>query len=282
MSQKKELNIITFISLFFWIQICACAQEKHIRIIENSDTTCLNADTLPYVLPDSQCGISEEKAPKDTDYFLTRQCKEWDIGQTCPSDCPDSRIWPICTENPAETERHKYAGNPQTEKSLHLADSGFYRRYSKKLGIPLEGTENKKLLKSVAKWMGTPYLWGGCSDRGIDCSCLIKNIYAEVYGMDLNRTSLQLCSEDFRPVDTKNLKEGDIICFDMEKNGISHVGMYLKNNKFVHASLSKGVRISNLQKNYYQKRLVMAGRAVSSGEMKMAKLSIGELLIVNR
>jgi len=168
------------------------------------------------------------------------------------------------------------------KSSAELPDSQFYRHYSRKLGIELDGTENRKLIMAVAEWMGTPYLWGGCSQKGVDCSCLIKNIYEKVYGIELRRTSMMMCNADIVPVDEKKLREGDIICFGTKEDNISHVGLYLKDSRFVHASLSGGVRISSLERNYFKKRMLMVGRAIRPLQISIAKLSIGELVVVNR
>lgn len=171
---------------------------------------------------------------------------------------------------------------PADKKSGHLNEMDFYKQYSRKLGMELDGTENRKLIMAVAEWMGTPYLWGGCSKKGVDCSCLIRNIYEKVYGIALRRTSMSMCSQDIMPVAGDRLREGDIICFGAEENSISHVGLYLKDSKFVHASQSGGVRISSLERNYFKKRLIMAGRAIRPLQISIARLSIRELVVVNR
>ncbi|GBC60152.1 glycoside hydrolase [Desulfonema ishimotonii] len=153
--------------------------------------------------------------------------------------------------------------------------------YFRKMGIRLDGTENLRLLQAIAQWMGTPYQWGGCSPYGIDCSCLVKFIYETVYGISLHRTSVTMFENDLTPVPPEELREGDVLSFDTKGSGISHVGIYLKANRFVHASLSRGVMISSLDQSYFKKRFISGGRVVRHPAIRLASLSLGELVIVN-
>jgi len=150
----------------------------------------------------------------------------------------------------------------------------FYYEYSKKMGVKFKGNENKELLMAIDEWMGTPYLWGGCSEYGIDCSCLIKNIYKDVFDITLNRISFMIFENNVMPVDKEKLRTGDLLAFEMDEAGISHVGIYIKDNKFVHASLSKGVMISSLDNIYYKNRFIAGGRVMASQSIKIAKLSV--------
>jgi hypothetical protein len=151
----------------------------------------------------------------------------------------------------------------------NVGDTAFYAEYSKKLGIRLDGTENKRLLMAAVQWMGAPYKWGGCLKSGVDCSCLVKLIYKEVYGISLNRTTLNIINKDIFPVIKAQLKEGDIVSFKRnEDSRISHIGIYLKNNKFIHVSRTKGVMISDLGKRYYRTWFFSAGRTIKKADKK--------------
>ncbi len=143
---------------------------------------------------------------------------------------------------------------------LYGPDAQFYRHYSRKWGICLDGTENPQLITTVDRWLGTRYKYGGCSRRGVDCSCLVKSIYREVYGIELKRTSADIFHQDLTPINTRRLREGDILSFKTRGNRISHIGIYLKDGKFVHASQSKGVMINDIHEPYYRKRFYGAGR----------------------
>lgn len=140
-----------------------------------------------------------------------------------------------------------------------VTDMQFYSEYSKKLGIPLDGSENKVLIMKVSEWLGVPYKWGGYSKKGIDCSALVQLIYREVYGIKISRTAHTIFKNDIIPIGRRELQEGDVICFKMKGKRISHIGLYLKDNKFVHA-INRGVIISDITRRYYRKRFASGGR----------------------
>ena len=75
------------------------------------------------------------------------------------------------------------------------SNKDFYSYYSKKLGINLTGKEDKKLIKTVASWKGTPYKYGGTSKSGTDCSGFVGSVYREVYGKKLHRTSRDMIKD---------------------------------------------------------------------------------------
>jgi murein DD-endopeptidase / murein LD-carboxypeptidase len=154
---------------------------------------------------------------------------------------------------------------PSEDDVVDPADEKFYSKYSKKWGIYFKGTENKGLISAIAEWFGTPHKMGGCSKYGVDCSCFVKNIYKEVYGINLNRSSSGIYYNDLIPVKKEELKEGDIVCFKIRGRRISHIGIYLKNNKFVHSSRSKGVTISDLNQQYFKRRYFSGGRVLERG-----------------
>jgi lipoprotein Spr len=153
-----------------------------------------------------------------------------------------------------------------------------------RFGVSLDGSENYELLRAVADWMGAPYEWGGCSDLGVDCSCLVQTIYAEVFGLDINRTVRTMLKERLENVDISGLREGDLLFFDMKDQGmITHVGIYLKSGTFVHASSSRGVMINRLTQPFYRARLVKAARlGKPSRRVELAGVSLENLVVVQR
>ena len=117
------------------------------------------------------------------------------------------------------------------------------------------------LANEVDKVIGTPYLWGGTTKAGFDCSGFIQYIF-DKFKLDLPRTSNTQAKEG-TSVDQENLRAGDLVFFNTSGQGISHVGIFLGNNKFAHSSSSRGVTISNLSESYYKNRYVTARRVVS-------------------
>jgi len=140
-----------------------------------------------------------------------------------------------------------------------LASHDFYTIYSQKLGVNLSGKEDKELIKSMAEWKGTPYKYAASTKKGTDCSGFVSSIYNEVYGKNLQRSSYDMVKDvDF--VSKKNLKTGDILFFKINGNKISHVGIYIANNKFIHAATKTGVVVNDLDMEYYKKSFYKAGR----------------------
>jgi hypothetical protein len=150
------------------------------------------------------------------------------------------------------------------KQGLSAEDRAFYSTYSKKFGIRFTGTENKRLIKAIDGWMGVPYRLGGCSKSGIDCSCFVQAIYADVYGIALRRSSSEMFG-DVRTVAAKELKEGDLLFLKKPGKKISHVGIYLKDKRFVHVTTAGGVVISSLHEGYYRKYFHAGGRVAQNG-----------------
>ena len=106
------------------------------------------------------------------------------------------------------------------------------------------------VIATAKKYIGVPYLWGGSTPSGFDCSGFVQYVF-KAHGLSLNRT----CETQYKHgsyVSKNNLKPGDLVFFqNTYKAGISHVGIYIGDGKFIHASSSKGVVISNLSSSYY-------------------------------
>jgi lipoprotein Spr len=132
-------------------------------------------------------------------------------------------------------------------------------KYAMMLDVPVEELTNIPLLEDIENWWGTRYCLGGSTQSCIDCSAFTQIIMHDIYFIQLPRTA----EEQFNtadPINYKDLKEGDLVFFQTTGRTISHVGVYLANNKFAHASVSSGVMISDLNEDYWKKRLRAAGR----------------------
>ena len=128
-----------------------------------------------------------------------------------------------------------------------------------KTGIVLTDKDNKALYAAIDAWYGTPYQYGGCSTSGVDCSCFVGNVFKTVYGVSLNRIASDI-QKDVFPIGRKNLREGDIVFFVNSNKKVSHVGIYLKDNLFVHSSTSSGVIVSSLENSYWDQHFYKGGR----------------------
>jgi len=135
-------------------------------------------------------------------------------------------------------------------------------KYSVLLNTPAEEVKNTKMFGFIDDWYGTPYRLGGTTKKGVDCSAFSQFLFASVYGINIPRTAREQYSLTSR-ISRTQLKEGDLIFFNT-RGGVSHVGVYLQNNKFVHASTSGGVMISDIFEEYWARKFVGVGRLKSS------------------
>ena len=143
-------------------------------------------------------------------------------------------------------QKVKVAYVPTDKRSPRVAKSG-------------ENKETILLLKRhYEKWRGTPYVDGGMSASGLDCSGFTVLAYRDLFGLNLPRTASEQ-AEFGREVARNDLEPGDLVFF---QTGVSkrHVGIYLKDDQFIHASLSRGVTISSLDDGYWQKKYWQARR----------------------
>lgn len=134
-----------------------------------------------------------------------------------------------------------------------------FNTYSKKLGFEVDKNDDLKLIETVVAWLGTPYKYNSCNKNGVDCSCFVQEVYREAYNIALSRSSEEMLKQT-HPIKKSHLHPGDLLFFKTEGNKVSHVGIFLKGTKFVHASTKKGVMISDLTEPYFEKTFFKAGR----------------------
>jgi lipoprotein Spr len=135
--------------------------------------------------------------------------------------------------------------------------SSLQLKYSVLLNTEVEQVQNIPLYQNIDDWYGTPYKLGGSTKNGIDCSAFVQTIFISAFGITLPRTAREQYTATNR-ISRTALQEGDLLFFNT-RGGVSHVGIYLQNNKFVHASVT-GVTISDMFEPYYVKHFIAAGR----------------------
>lgn len=193
---------------------------------------------------------NEEPPPKRTIRFSSADSLKIKNNDTIQPqidfpDIPDSSLEEF-DEIPVESEpvdKSKFIGNFDKLKSFN---------------VPL--TPREKILFEVIKFLDTPYKYGGNTENGIDCSAFTKQVFQNSLDVELPRST----REQFKigeNISKYDLKFGDLVYFNTTKRSYpGHVGIYLGDEQFVHASRSLGVTVSSLSSAYYKKRFIGARR----------------------
>ena len=163
------------------------------------------------------------------------------LSRLCASACALCFAVPAFSEEPVATD--------QSTTSTTLSKlQGFTSRAS-------------ELVLRAISMIGIRYKYGGTvPENGLDCSGLVRYLFKEVWGTELPRTSAEM-SRVGEQVDVKELQPGDLVFYNTLRRGFSHVGIYLGDNKFIHAPSSGGkVRIESMNLNYWKERFNGARR----------------------
>lgn len=148
---------------------------------------------------------------------------------------------------------------PENKTELTSSFSAIKKEYAAKLAVPEKNIQNEKLYRFIKEWYGSPYKYAGKTKQGIDCSGFSNVLYLNVYKKQLSASSKNQ-HDDCKKINIKDAEEGDLVFFNTSGKGVSHVGVYLQNNKFVHASTTKGVMISDLNEPYFKKNYISCGK----------------------
>ena len=154
-------------------------------------------------------------------------------------------------------------GSRRQEKVILPADFKGPKELSRLYGVRLTPDDNIYLYNAGAHWLGVPHRMGGLTKRGVDCSGFVTIIYREVYGKQLARSAADMLKHDCKRVRRGKLREGDLVFFRTgrgRKRVPNHVGIYLKNGRFIHTSTSRGVMVSSLSEPYYERTWICGGR----------------------
>ncbi len=118
----------------------------------------------------------------------------------------------------------------------------------------------KALYKEYDKWCETPYKFGGQTLQGTDCSSLVQKVYLDAFGIKLPRTSLEQAQIGYE-VPKNSSKEGDLVFFKVNAK-TRHSGIMIEKGKFLHASTTEGVKISQLNDPYWKSKYLQTRRVL--------------------
>ena len=155
-------------------------------------------------------------------------------------------------------------GTHKTGRTSSKYDSRTIARLSNQFGLRLTSADNLSLYDASSGWLWVRYRNAVNTKKGVDCSGLVSILYRQVYGIPLERNSAAILQKNCVPVNRNNLREGDLVFFrtlgSAQSRIPTHVGIYLKNGKFIHASTSNGVIVSSLSEPYYVRTWITGGR----------------------
>jgi len=162
----------------------------------------------------------------------------------------------VIEQNKRQGKNREY--NPALNNILQV-------KYAEMLQVLPQNITNLALYSFIDEWYGVQYRYGGNDKTGIDCSAFVQQLYENVFCTNLFRTAVEqfrMCKMEWN---VDSLTEGDLVFFRTTRSKrITHVGIYLTNRHFVHASASQGVTISSLDEAYWTRRYAGAGQIPKS------------------
>lgn len=120
------------------------------------------------------------------------------------------------------------------------------------------GPLRTRILVQYQQWKGTHYQWGGTTHNGVDCSALMQHLFQDAAHLSLPRTTGEQIHRGIQ-VEELSLKAGDLVFFQTREHR-RHVGVYIGGHQFIHASLTQGVTVSDLNDDYWQAHFITARR----------------------
>lgn len=145
-----------------------------------------------------------------------------------------------------------------TSKTIKTQKSS--KRVNVKKLVKVSSYAGKYLIQQIENYLGVRYKWGGSTSSGMDCSGFVKTVFENSVDIELPHNARQLFNFG-KKAEENALAFGDLVFFkNIGARGISHVGIYLADSNFVHASTKRGVVVSNIKSKYYQERYVAAKR----------------------
>jgi cell wall-associated NlpC family hydrolase len=174
------------------------------------------------------------------------------------SASPPTAVKPTAT--PRDTAGIRAKDEEERVEGAEKIASGA-RSFKTEKNDAISNLDQARMMREISKMMGVSYKLGGDGEQGIDCSAYTMNVYKNSLGKLLPRTSTEQFALGI-PVQYEDLKFGDLVFFNTTGDVASHVGIYLGDDLFAHASVTLGVTISSLESFYYKQRYEGARRII--------------------
>lgn len=216
--------------------------------------------------------INSSEEQKNADTNLT-EVQEPQVAEETPSPEPPEEVPSFVVDEPVQQEEvvdivtdepQPVASNDAPAGNAVSSDvsDADLSSFSEKFGFTVTSSDDRELFAEVVTWLGTPYLSAGNDKNGADCSGFICSVYQTVYDKKLPRRTSDIYDK-CKTIPLSSAKAGDLVFFrpdgkmDEKPN---YAGIYLKDDKFVIVSSSKGVTIADMGSNYYKKTFVSAAQ----------------------
>jgi NlpC/P60 family len=223
----SNLNAKILLFLFSLLIISACSSSNTVRFGKKTPDVDTDKSSVRFTSADDSMIVDLNLDLKDPD--------------TLPLEDPEIEISSLLVSN--ETNEYKFdvPGYDYT-------------------------TIREKMLMEIIKYLGTPYKYGGNTKAGMDCSAFTQIIFKDVFNLPLERSARLQYTQGSVIGKGEELKVGDLLFFNTRKRvKPGHVGIYIGDNLFAHASTKKGVTITELDYDYYARNFMGARRFESNG-----------------
>jgi len=222
----RNLNAKIFLFLFSLLIISACSSSNTIRFGKKSADEESKKSSVRFTSEDDSMIVDLNLDLKDTDEL--------------PLEEPEIEISSLL------------AGS-QSNENIHVPGFDYT-------------TLREKMLMEVIKYLNTPYKYGGNTKDGMDCSAFTQILFRDVFNISLERSARLQYTQGSEVSKSDELKVGDLVFFNTRKRvKPGHVGIYIGDNLFAHASTKKGVTITALDYDYYSRTYMGARRFESNG-----------------
>jgi len=222
----RNLNAKIFLFLFSLLIISACSSSNTIRFGKKSADEESKKSSVRFTSEDDSMIVDLNLDLKDTDEL--------------PLEEPEIEISSLL------------AGS-QSNENIHVPGFDYT-------------TLREKMLMEVIKYLNTPYKYGGNTKDGMDCSAFTQILFRDVFNISLERSARLQYTQGSEVSKSDELKVGDLVFFNTRKRvKPGHVGIYIGDNLFAHASTKKGVTITALDYDYYSRTFMGARRFESNG-----------------